>query len=98
MSPNRLEILKAGRDGGGSRSGAASPSQSSPDDSEADAKEHMRYLPLRRSMAMALNGDGERVRADALGDQSDVEDEEEEQRKAIEKMEAKDKSFEGAVL
>ena len=102
MSPNRLEILKGGRDGGGSRSGAASPNLSSPDDSEAEAKEHMKSLPLRRSLAMALNGeldgDGERVRADALGDQSDVEDEEEEQRKETEKMEAKDKSFEGAVL
>lgn len=97
VSPNRLEILKGGRDGGGSRSGAASPSRSSPDDSEAEAKDHMKSLPLRRSMAMALNGeldgDGERVRADALGDQSDVEDEEEEQRKESEKMEGKDRSF-----
>lgn len=102
VSPNRLEILKGGRDGGGSRSGAASPSRSSPEDSEAEAKEHMRSLPLRRSLAMALNGelegDGERVRADALGDQSDVEDEEEEHRKETAKIEAKDKSFEGAVL
>ena len=101
-SPNRLEILKGGRDGGGSRSGAASPSRSSPDDSEAEAKERIKSLPLRRSLAMALdgelNGDGERVRADALGDQSDVEDEMEEQLKEIERLEAKDKSFEGAVL
>lgn len=101
VSPNRLEILKGGRDGGGSRSGAASPSRSSPDDSEAEAKERMRSLPLRRSLAMALNGeldgDGERVRADALGDQSDVEDEEEEQRKENEEIEAKGKSFEGAI-
>ena len=102
VSPSRLEILKGGRDGGGSRSGAASPSHSSPEDSEAEIKEHMKSLPLRRSLAMALNGeldgDGQRVRADALGDQSDVEDEEDEQRKEIEKLEAKDKSFEGAVL
>ena len=103
VSPNRLEILKGGRDGGGSRSGAASPSLSSPDDSEAEAKEHMRSLPLRRSLAMALNGelegDGERARADALGDQSDVEDEEEEEhREEVAKMEAKEQSFEGAVL
>lgn len=101
VSPGRLEILKGGRDGGGSRSGAASPSPSSPEDSEAEAKEHMKSLPIRRSLAMALNGeldgDGERVRADALGDQSDVEDEEEEQRKEIERMEAKN-NFEGAVL
>lgn len=82
VSPGRLELLKGGRDGGGSRSGAASPSHSNPSDSEAEAKEHMKTLPLRRSLAMALSGelegDGERVRADALGDQSDVEDEEEE--------------------
>lgn len=102
VSPSRLEILKGGRDGGGSRSGAASPSLYSPEYSEAEAKEQTNSLPLRRSLAMALNGelegDGERVRADALGDQSDVEDEEEEHRKEIEQMEAKDKSFEGAVL
>ena len=102
VSPHRIEILKGGRDGGGSRSGAASPSPSNPEDSEAEAKEHMKSLPLRRSLAMALNGeldgDGERVRADALGDQSDVEDEEEEElRKEMAKMEAKDKGFQGAV-
>lgn len=101
-SPSRLEILKGGRDGGGSRSGAASPSHSSAEDSEAEAKEHMKSLPLRRSLAMALDGeldgDGGRVRADALGDQSDVEDEMDEQLKEIERLEAKDKSFEGAVL
>ena len=106
LSPSRLDILKGGRDGGGSNSGAGSPSRSISDDSEAEVKEHMRSLPLRRSLAMALkgelDGDGERVRADALGDQSDVEEEEEEEeearRKEIERMEARDKSFEGAVL
>ena len=102
VSPHRIEILKGGRDGGGSRSGAASPSTSNPEDSEAEAKEHMKSLPLRRSLAMALNGefdgDGERVRADALGDQSDVEDEEEEElRKEMLEMEAKDKGFQGTV-
>ena len=101
-SPSRLEILKGGRDGGGSRSGATSPSRSSPDDSEAEIRERIKSLPLRRSLAMALDGeldgDGGRVRADALGDQSDVEDEEEEHLKKIERLEAKDKSFEGAVL
>lgn len=102
ISPHRIEILKGGRDGGGSRSGAASPSPSNPEDSEAEAKEHMKSLPLRRSLAMALNGeldgDGERVRADALGDQSDVEDEEEEElRKEMLKVEAKEKESQGAV-
>ena len=100
VSPHRIEILKGGRDGGGSRSGAASPSPSNAEDSEAEAKEHMKSLPLRRSLAMALNGeldgDGERVRADALGDQSDVEDEEEEELRK--EMEAKEKGFQGAVM
>ena len=101
-SPSRLEILKGGRDGGGSRSGATSPSRSSPDDLEAEIRERIKSLPLRGSLAMALagelDGDGGRVRADALGDQSDVEDEEEEQLKEMERLEAKDKSFDGAVL
>jgi hypothetical protein len=62
-------------------------------------------LPVRSSLAIALNGglDGDgvkhRVRADALGDQSDVEDEEDakEDAKEIKRLEAKDKSFEGSV-
>lgn len=48
---------------------------------EADDKERMRMLPMRNSLARALRGeldvdyDGdERPRADALGDQSDAED------------------------
>ena len=103
VSPSRLRTLKGGRDGGGSRSGAGSPNLSSADDSEAEAKVHMTSMPPRRSLAMALNGelegDVDRVRADALGDQSDVEEEEqEERRKEVAKMEARDKSFEGAVL
>ena len=104
VSPNRLEILKGGRDGGGSRSGAASPSLPGPDDFEAEAKERMKSLPLRGSLALALNGeldgdgDGERVRADALGDQSDVEEEEEELRKETAKLQAKDKNFKGEVF
>ena len=107
LSPERLEILSAGRDGGGSRSGAASPNRSGPDDSEAEAKERMSSLLVRGSLAMALNGelDGDapkhRVRADALGDQSDVEDEnevkEDDNGTNIERLEAKDRSFEESV-
>ncbi|KAL9633623.1 MAG: hypothetical protein Q9164_004587 [Protoblastenia rupestris] len=83
LSPNRLQILKAGRDGGGSRSGATSPNLAGSDDSDGDAKEHVKSLPRKGALAMALNheldfdGSKGRVRADALGDQSDVEDEEE---------------------
>ena len=82
--PYRPDLLNAGRDGGGSRSGAASPTPAASDDSDADAKEHMKSLPKRGALALALNheldADGssgrDRVRADALGDQSDAEDEE----------------------
>ena len=105
ISPGRLEILRAGRDGGGSRSGATSPNRSGSEDSDAEVKEHIKSLPVRSSLAMALNGelDGDgvkhRVRADALGDQSDAEDEEnaEEDAGEVDKLEAKDKSFEGSV-
>lgn len=112
-SPGRLEILHAGRDGGGSRSGAASPNRSDgldDDNKEAEAnQEHMKSLPNRGrgSLALALNGelDGDapkhRVRADALGDQSDVEDEketgEDEEGTNIERLEAKDRSFAESV-
>ncbi len=76
-------ISEGGRDGGGSLSGAASRSGSSTPDSDADAKERMQNVPVRSSMAMALHGELEgeglgidRARADALGDQSDVDDDE----------------------
>lgn len=77
LPPSLNAPLTAGRDGGGSRSGAASPSSSD----EINFQRSMRALPVRSSMAMALHGeldgDGspkERVRADALGDQSDMDD------------------------
>lgn len=92
ISPNRLDILKGGRDGGGSRSGAASPNRSGSEDSDADAREYVKRLPARGSLAMALNNEfddgcgNDRVRADALGDQSDVEDDDEEVVKEIKKL------------
>ncbi|KAL9593800.1 MAG: hypothetical protein Q9219_007379 [cf. Caloplaca sp. 3 TL-2023] len=72
-APQRLRALEEGRDGGGSRSGA--PSRCGSDESEDYSKP-----PVRRSMAMALHRDFDqgssprRARADALGDQSDVDD------------------------
>jgi len=78
LSPNRLDILRGGRDGGGSRSGATSPNRSGSEDSDAELQEHVKRLPVRGSLAMALNhgfeNGNDRIRADALGDQSDVED------------------------
>ena len=102
LSPERLDLLRAGRDGGGSRSGAASPSRSGSEDSDTEIEERLRDLPVRRSLATALSGelDGtrspDRVRADALGDQSDVEDDEE--ATELTKAEAFDKSYDGAIL
>ncbi|KAL8762579.1 MAG: hypothetical protein Q9184_001433 [Pyrenodesmia sp. 2 TL-2023] len=70
-----LPIPNEGRDGGGSRSGA--PSRTGSNESD-DASRRT----ARSSMAMALNGQlggsssPHRARADALGDQSDVDDDE----------------------
>ncbi|KAL8686664.1 MAG: hypothetical protein Q9218_006951 [Villophora microphyllina] len=73
-SPQRLDIPEGGRDGGGSRSGA--PSRCGSDESGEQARP-----VVRNSMAMALHGEfggggmsPRRARADALGDQSDVDD------------------------
>ena len=101
-SSNRLEILKTGRDGGGSRSGAASPSGSDSEDAKPGTEPNLKtQRTLTRSMAQALNGELNRIdgmgsgaRADALGDQSDLEDEEME---ALERKRKEDRSFEGSV-
>ncbi|MCJ1385315.1 hypothetical protein MMC17_008437 [Xylographa soralifera] len=81
-SLNRLDVLKTGRDGGGSLSGAASRSGSEEStDREREVRQSRRYPS---SMALALSGgfegeEGMRIgqRADALGDQSDAEEGEE---------------------
>jgi len=102
-SPYRLDILRGGRDGGGSRSGAASPNRSLSEDSDADVKECVKRLPVRGSLALAMHhelgpneGGKDRIRADALGDQSDVEDDDDVTDK-VENMRKMDQSFEGAV-
>ncbi len=84
ISPRQLDLMRVGRDGGGSRSGNATPNRSDSEDSDVEAKQHMESLPIRSSLAMALSGELDvegkaknRVRADALGDQSDPEDDEE---------------------
>jgi len=98
ISPTRVAILQAGRDGGGSRSGAASRS-GSPDEDDTD-----KVLVSKRSMARALNGDfagqsgmGTGARADALGDQSDVDTLDGEEIKDLCDLEAADKSLRGSV-
>lgn len=80
-SPNRLEILKAGRDGGGSRSGAASLDVSDAEDAPKGKRKGARSMALALHGGLGLGAEpGMRsgVRADALGDQSDLDEEEEE--------------------
>ena len=95
LSPNRLEFLRGGRDGGGSRSGHGSEVGSD--------EESIGNPPQRRrmsSMASALNGDFDSdggfrsgAMADALGDQSDIDEVEEE----VREQEAKEDTFEESV-
>ena len=107
LSPAKREVLRAGRDGGGSLSGAASRSGSPSTEEEAETKERLKSVPVRSSMALALNGDlrtGDgsskhhvRARADTLGDQSDVDDDDEAVQE-IRRQEIADRSYEGSVL
>lgn len=83
MSPRQRDLMHSGRDGGGSRSGIVTPDRSDSEESEADALEYMKSSPIRGSLAIAWNGKlqtakkvRDRIRADALGDQSDPEDDE----------------------
>ncbi|MCJ1391316.1 hypothetical protein MMC18_004179 [Xylographa bjoerkii] len=98
LSPNRLDMLKTGRDGGGSLSGAASRSGSQESVEREREPRQRRRFPS--SMALALSGEfgseeGMRTgqRADALGDQSDGEEGAED----MESQERVEKTFEGGV-
>ncbi|KAI9870545.1 MAG: hypothetical protein M1830_004114 [Pleopsidium flavum] len=98
ISPNRVAILQTGRDGGGSRSGAASRN-GSPEENESVTK-----LPASKSsMARALNWDfggesgmGTGAMADALGDQSDADTVDGEESKDSCRLEAADKRPKGS--
>ncbi len=86
-------ILSAGRDFGGSRSGAASPGNAESEGLKEKDTERIELPKVRSSMSLALNGElrgnGEdRVRADALGDQSEAEEDDEDTIDTIEKMQA----------
>jgi len=106
-SPAQREILQVGRDGGGSCSGAVSRSGSPSTDEEADTKDRVKSVPVRSSMALALNGGlrigddsskhHSRARADTLGDQSDVDDDDEAVQECR-RQEIADRSYEGSVL
>lgn len=80
LSPRIAATLHQSYNGGGLWSGSDSVANLS-EDENSEIKERIRSLPVRSSMAMALHGEldthggaKERVRADALGDQSDVDD------------------------
>ncbi|MCJ1282630.1 hypothetical protein MMC26_001955 [Xylographa opegraphella] len=97
-SLSKLDVLKIGRDGGGSLSGAASRSGS--EESTEREREAGQRRTYPSSMALALGGvlegeEGMRTgqRADALGDQSDAEEGEGD----LERQERVDRSFSGAV-
>ena len=80
-----LRVYDLGRDGGGSRSGAASPHHTSDEENglstpstakDSEFAESLKHVLQPRSLAQALRGDFDdpkRVLADALGDQSDAE-------------------------
>lgn len=83
-TPPHQGLGKGGRDGGGSRSGAGSPSYYSDDhgDLDSEVRDRLESLPVRtkNSMAMALHGDlsadieeGVGARANSLGDVDDDE-------------------------
>jgi broad specificity phosphatase PhoE len=83
--PGQLRVNDLGRDGGGSRSGAASPHNASDEENGGgtpsavlghDIVNTPQHFIPPRSLAKALRGDFDdpnRVLADALGDQSDAE-------------------------
>lgn len=90
VASNPLHRLGAGRDFGGSWSGTTSPEVPAVDDLDAAVKEYTRPSPITKSMSLALkgelSGDGhDRARADALGDQSDADEDEDEAMDASEK-------------
>jgi hypothetical protein len=102
-SPNHFSLLHAGRDFGGSASGHTSQAGS---DTEASAEEDSRRLAFKKkSSKISLStsqdnyveesGMGRGAMADALGDQSDVGSDGEQD---LDKAEKKDKSFRGSVL
>ena len=105
ISPNRAAILQAGRDGGGSRSGTTSRNGSPENEAGAEHKATGAPVSSKRSMARALNGDlaggesgiGTGARADALGDQSDVDAGDGEEGSELEWLEDTDKSLRESV-
>ncbi|KAG8528306.1 uncharacterized protein KY384_007223 [Bacidia gigantensis] len=93
--PPMIDYLSAGRDGGGSKSGANSPAIL--DGDVVQPQEPKINLPKPGAMEMALRGklntvdDEERARADALGDQSDVEENE------VDGLQRKEMEVDGSV-
>ncbi|KAI9696021.1 MAG: hypothetical protein M1836_005852 [Candelina mexicana] len=94
LSPNRIFMLRAGRDGGGSRSGATSRAGSSSEDESDDGGAKSGLQRVKTNPDSPAMGVG--ARADALGDQTDDGDD----GGGLDDMEwkeAKDKSLRGSV-
>ena len=94
-------ILSTGRDFGGSQSGTTSPKNVEPEGTQGGLEPVALPKP-RSSMSLALKGDlrtngDDRVRADALGDQSEAEDDEDQTNDTIEKMQAAERSVDSSV-
>lgn len=101
IDPSQRQVPGSGRDFGGSWSGTTSPGVQGAEPGEAP-EEHAMRLPVSNSMSLALKGhlssEGQdRARADALGDQSDAEEDEEKAMEAIEKLKVAEKNVDGSV-
>lgn len=99
--PSALHLLSAGRDFGGSRSGATSPGVPEAYETDGTQKKHTTLLPVKNSMSLALEGElsscgQDRARADTLGDQSDAEEDQEEIVEVIEKLHFAKKDVDGS--
>jgi hypothetical protein len=101
-SPNQQAGLQPGRDGGGSRSGDTSEVESSNDEAGRARARAAVAVPPARSLAAALKGafdaDGGMrvgVLADALGDQSDLEEDETGQGGNVERERERERGGEG---
>lgn len=98
--PNRILLLRVGRDFGGSASGNTSRAGSDSDeDSKNVASRNNKRVPSWREAVESFHesGMGRGAKADALGDQSDSDGEADDDSDPLEKEEAADKSIKGSV-
>ncbi|KAI9892755.1 MAG: hypothetical protein M1814_001175 [Vezdaea aestivalis] len=94
LSPDRLQVIRAGRDGGGSMSGANSQVESS-DEEECyeEISDHENDADVESPVQLGHS----RSFADALGDQSETDPDDDETLQVIRKLEKEEKSVQGSV-